>query len=113
MSDDAVAASITSQLARLDRSLLRDALEAANAAEAKRRQGRRQQIRDVVRRVRDELLPEHHDREVARIIDALARGYRIVGLTPVLRAAVMAMLLSELKTLGDMPGFEMLRKMLQ
>jgi hypothetical protein len=100
-------------LAELDPDLLRDALREANAVRAKRREELRQQQQRAVCRVRDEVLPEHSDRQIAHIVDALARGRRVVGLSPTLRAAVMSMLISELKTLSDMPSFETIRKFLQ
>jgi hypothetical protein len=100
-------------LAELDPDLLRDALREANAVRAKRREELRQQQQRAVCRVRHEVLPEHSDRQIAHIIDALARGRRVVGLSPTLRAAVMSLLIFELNSLADLPGFETLRKFLQ
>jgi hypothetical protein len=91
------------ELSRLDPALRRDTVRAAKVQ-------RHRQIRAAICRVRSELLADFSDRQAAHIIEDLSRGRHVSGLTAILRAEVLRMLIGEIGTLADMPSFERIRQ---
>ena len=92
------------QLARLDDTQRLDVMRRAKAL-------RIRQEREVVRFIREMLLPMESKREVARIVDAVKNGGH-GGVLPEMRAAIKREIEDRIGSFDELPGPESLRKWL-